>query len=395
MDTAAEDEVKKRFDPRNIKFAELKTTVSNYIDPILVSVKSADRETLVKGLSGVFLLYFVLFNFVYMNMDGTVKALERDMATATTQIIVPHNTSERFAHAGDANSSTAKLTEGLSQYEDVGRLPVIRSEDQLTSFRAYQSPFTFDAPEKRTVLSFMVKDYGLSEKSSKLALEQLPSEVSFLLSPYAKQPMQWIVKAREKGHEVWLDIPVQSELTPSSGLLTIFHHQNLQEKAELMRESLARGLGYVGVGMYLDGTIKATEADYRKLSDELYGRGLGIFEKNPNAPKTIAANAITRGAPFIQSDLDVLKMKGKNSLEELEDIALSKGHAIATVPIYPNVVKNLALWIKGVGQVDYLVAPVSAIYDLPLARNAKPKGPAPSGLRPTDHADGPEDSHHH
>jgi len=394
MDTAAEDVPKKRFDPRNIKFAELKTTASEYATPILLSVKSADRETLLKGLVGVFLLYLVIFLFVYMNMEGTVKALEKDMAVATTEITIPRNTSERFSHANDDHHAEVNLTEGLSKYEDVGRLPVIRSKDQLTSFRAYQSPFTFDAPEKRTVLSFMVKDYGLSEKSSNLALEQLPSEVSFLLSPYARQPMDWIVKAREKGHEVWLDIPVQSEPTPSSGLLTIFHHQNLQEKAELMRESLARALGYVGVGMYLDGTIKATEGDYRKLSDELYGRGLGIFEKNPNAPKTIAANAITRGAPFIQSDLDIMKMKGENSLEQLENIALSKGHAIATVPIYPNVVKNLSLWIEGVGKVDYLIAPVSAIYDLPLARNAKPKGPEPSGLRPADHVDSPETNHH-
>lgn len=389
MDTAAEDEVKKRFDPRNIKFAELKTTISSHAAPILLTIKSADRETLIKGLAGVCLFYLVLFMFVFMNMDGTVKALEKDMAVATTQIVVPQNTSERFSHSHEDQASEVNLTEGLSKYEDVGRLPVIRTKDQLTSFRAYQAPFTFNAPETRTVLSFMLKDYGLSEKSSDLALELLPAEVSFLLSPYAKQPIQWIVKAREKGHEVWLDVPVQSDLTPSSGLLTIFHHQNLQEKAELMRESLARALGYVGVGMYLDGTIKATEGDYRKLSDELYGRGLGIFEKNPKAPKTIAANAITRGAPFIQSDLDVLKMKGNNSLEELEDIALSKGHAIATVPIYPNTVKNLSLWIKGVGKVDYLIAPVSAIYDLPLARNAKPKGGSPSGLRPTDHAEIP------
>ena len=401
METAELNEEKKRFDPRNINVAGIKARFGGIFNSVLSFFKGADPNTLIKGTIFVFLIYGLAFSYVYFTGPAAIKEIETQMTSGRVELMpVVKEVSKNFLHK-DEEHEGPDLLPGLSKYEDAGRLPIIRSKDQLTSFRGYQTVFTFDTPEKRTVVAFMLTDFGLSEKYSNMAIEMLPAEVSFLLSPYAEHPREWISKARSHGHEVWLELPIQSEKFPSSGLQTIFHHQNLRDKATKMRKTLAHALGYVGVGIFLDDTISKTQDDYRKLSDEIYGRGLGVFERNPDAPKTIEASAVTRGAPFIQANLDIYKMKGNNSFQELERIANAKGDAVATVPSYPNAIKNLSMWIKAVGSVDYLVAPVSAIYDLPLARNARSKNnsnaTAPSGLKPSDHAPSPEAAHsnHH
>lgn len=390
MGISIPDSIKNRIDLRNINFAGIKQASIKHCQKLTSDVARADRKALRHGLGVVAGLYCFIFLCVYLFSSSTIQKLENRMAHETVEL----SHGPAFAHSKmDAKYyANADLVEGLSKYEDVGRLPVIRPHDQFTSFRAYQIPFEFQGYDQRIFISFMLKDFGLSEKNSELALELLPPEVSFLLSPYAAQPMEWVKRARSKGHEVWLDVPIQSDTYPDSGLNTIFHHQNLSEKTELLHESLTRALGYVGVGIYLDNSMKPVETHYKKISDELYGRGLGVFEKNPKAPQVIESIAVARGAPFIKADIEVHQINGKNSFSALEAIARKKKQAVATVPSYPKVIKYLTMWIEKAGRADYAVAPISAIYDLPIERNSAKQADAPAGLYPTDHAAQPMDN---
>lgn len=384
MGISIPDSIKNRIDLGNVDFAEIKKTITGHCQNLTSRLMQADRKTLLQALGVVVGIYCFIFLCVYLFSGSTIKKLEDRMAQESVELtqgeVLEHSKMNAQYYA-DAN-----LVEGLSKLEDIGRLPVIRPHDQFTSFRAYQIPFEFQGYDQRTFISFMLKNFGLSKTNSEMALEILPPEVSFLLSPYAQQPMEWVKRARTKGHEVWLDIPVQSNTYPDSGLNTIFHHQNLSEKSELLHGSLTSALGYVGVAMYLDDSIQPVEDHYKKISDELYGRGLGVFEKNPQAPQVIESIAVARGAPFIKADLEVFQMKGQNSFVALEAIARKKKHAVATIPPYPTVMKYLAMWIEKAGRADYAVAPVSAIYDLPIERNSAKQADAPSGLHPTDHA---------
>ncbi len=393
MGISIPDSIKNRIDLGNINFAEIKQAITRHCQSLTSLLMQADRKALLQALSVVVGIYCFIFLYVYLFSSSTISKLEDRMAKESVEL----TQGEAFGHSkmNAQYYADANLVEGLSKLEDVGRIPIIRPHDQFTSFRAYQIPFEFQGYDQRTFISFMLKDFGLSKNNSEMALEILPPEVSFLLSPYAQQPMEWVKRARSKGHEVWLDIPVQSDTYPGSGLNTIFHHQNLSEKSELLHGSLTSALGYVGVGMYLDDSIRPVEDHYKKISDELYGRGLGVFEKNPKAPQVIESIAVARGAPFIKADIEVFQMKGQNSFVTLEAIARKKKHAVATIPAYPTVMKHLAMWIDKVGRADYAVAPVSAIYDLPIERNSAKQADAPSGLHPTDHAAQPIDNHGH
>ncbi len=371
---------KGNIDFKYINIAHISNIIRQQNSNLTSLLSKADKRALLKGLSVVAGFYIIIFSFVYIKSDTTLKAIEDTMPSEIIEVskgdIFNHG---KINHVYDKNIN---LVAGLSRFEDTGNIPIIRKSDQLTSFRAYQTPFNFNDIKNKNLLSFMVADFGLSEKMSNMALDILPPQVSFLLSPYADLPMEWIKRAREKGHEIWIDLPIQNKKNIDQGINTIFHHQNLSEKTKMMHKTLASALGYVGVAMYMDKSSESVTNHYKQLTNELYGRGIGIFEKNPNAPKYIEAIAIAKGAPYIKVDLQIYQMHGKNSFQEVEAITQNKGYAVALIPSYPKAIKNLAVWIEKVGKIDYAIAPISAIYDLPLERDS------PSyynGLKPSDH----------
>ncbi|MCK5374644.1 MAG: divergent polysaccharide deacetylase family protein, partial [Alphaproteobacteria bacterium] len=276
-----------------------------------------DKRYLLIILSGILGFYLLIFVYVHFSADRTIAKMEQKMATIgvklTEKELAPfYYTNDRGAslysynnYKPDIDSQTmanANLIEGLSVYDEtIGRLPMIRSADSLTSFRAYQASFSLNGIGKKPVLSFIMKDYGLSDKDSNMALDILPPEVSFLLSSYATLPQEWINRARERGHEVWIEIPIQHGDHNDTGLNTIYHHNALGEKGRLLRKSLARGLGYVGVGVFMDQTALDSDKHYKKLVSELYGRGIAIFALNPEAPSFVESMAITKAAPYIKA----------------------------------------------------------------------------------------------
>ncbi len=335
-----------------------------------------DKRQLLISCSGVLFFYVIVFSYVYFSSANTIESMEKNMATISVELkekapsaygIGAHKAAN--PDIGSHEMAKANLLEGLSKYDSMfGRLPVIRAGDQLTSFRAYQTPFSLDGIGNKPVISFVLKDYGLSAKASNTALDILPPEVSFLLSPYADLPQEWINRARAAGHEVWIEIPIQREGSTDSGLNTVFHHDSLSEKGKTMRTSLSRGLGYVGVGVFMDEGITETGEHYTKLLEELYGRGLAALEMNPEAPTFIEAMAVTKAAPYIKTTDNVKRVSGINPFSTVEENAHKTGQAVAVIPPYPVMIKDLALWIEKVGKIDYVIAPASAIYDLPLAR---------------------------
>ncbi|PCI56782.1 MAG: hypothetical protein COB36_00445 [Alphaproteobacteria bacterium] len=369
------------------KFAHCKGIITAIIQRI-------DMMALAKGLITVTVIYSLLFLYVYLNSAGTIAKLESQVIVENVPI-----THVEKSHTQITNvPASMSVIDGLHEVTDTGHLPIIRKEDNLTSFRAYQHPFTFKNIGNKPLISFIIMDYGLSKEQSLTALDLLPPEISFILSPYSSLPGEWMSMAQSKGHEVWLSLPIQNKKSHNLGGNTVYHHSPLLEKKNNMHKSLVKTQGYIGIGSYTDDSTNSAKQHYIELAEDLYTRGLGILELNPNAPTFIEGKALSMGAPYIKADLEVFRIRGKeNSFETLEAIAQEKGHAVAIIPNYPATIKNLAVWIMKVAQADYIIAPVSAIYDLPLHRSnnnasAKKMEIDPTPLHRDDHRE-PEDIH--
>lgn len=347
-----------------------------------------DIRALLIGLSTVFLFYALAFAYVALQSSATIANLESQLPSthvAITKIEAPVIHHEEDNHIPVHNDF---LIDGLSHNTNAGELPIIRKSDYLTSFRAYQAPFTHDKNSKKPVIAFIVKDYGLSAGNSRAAADTLPAEISFMLSPYANEPSKWLARAQNKGHEIWMHLPVQNAASADLGPYTVFHHASLSDKQNAIYATMSKTLGYVGLAGYTDEGLSSAKDNYVQLFDELYSRGLGYLELNPDASQLIYSKAFMKGAPYIKADLEVFAMKGESSFESLERIAQDKGHAVAVIPNYAAAIKNLRMWVEKVGHIDYQIAPISTIYDLP------PPDIAPSELQSDDLIE-PEEEHHH
>ncbi|MGH1376871.1 MAG: divergent polysaccharide deacetylase family protein [Alphaproteobacteria bacterium] len=352
------------------------------------------------GMATLGILYFLVSFYVSWSGAATLAALESKLSSETVSVHVAPPPEEQDKHgfqnkhATKDKKNTFKLVKGLYKRTGEGKLPIIRRSDNLTSFRAYQAPFSFKDIGDKPLIAFIIQDFGLSQKNSEKALDILPPQVSFVLSPYAALPQEWLKMAKSKGHEVWLNIPIQNNTSPDLGPNTIFHHTALPKKAENMHASFSVALGYSGVASFTDNSMNRVKGHYLKIMDEIYARGLGFLELNPNASTTIEGKALTLGAPYIKSNMTVLRPKGNNSFQQLEKVAKKNGYAVAIVPNYPDSIKNLSVWILKVGQMDYAIAPISAIYDLPLHRAAPDIADTTKTLSPKDHEQPSQHSEH-
>lgn len=386
-------------------FAQIKSKIPSFpaslsgLSANMDFVRDIDMKALAIGLGLVATSYACLYFYVSSNAQDTIKAIESRLAYETVSVTSMKAKQEK----NERPAASKQVIEGLYQNTASGYLPIIRRNDNLTSFRAYQRPFSFENVDlTKPVVSFIVVDFGLSKDQSLKSMDILPPEVSFVLSPYASLPEEWVSMAREKGHEVWLNQPIQQENAIDLGNYMIFHHASYNDKLKSLFSTLAITQGYLGISSYTDKTLDYAAEDYSKLAEEVYTRGLGYLETNPNAPKTIEGKSITFGAPYIQADMELLRTKGEQSFDDLEHIAQKQGHVVVVVPNASKVVKNLAVWIMKIAQADYTLAPASAMFDLPLyqaSHNVKHDNNAimtetPTELKTNDH-DMLEDTTHH
>lgn len=359
---------------------------------------NVDIVAFVKGLAVVISVYALIFIYIYVNSASTIEQIKEQITVENIPLTLTKKPPNK-RNINDENHTPISVIKGLHEITDIGRLPIIRTKDNFTSFRAYQKPFSFkELSLNKPIISFVLVDYGLSKENSLSALDLLPAEVSFVLSPYASLPAEWMSMAQDKGHEVWINLPIQNSKSYDFGKYSVYHHSPLSDKMHVMYKTLSKTQGYVGAGTYTDEYLNSAKQHYLKLAEDIYHRGLGILELNPDAPTSIEGKALSMGAPYIKADLEIFKIKGKkNSFEKLEDIAQENGHAVAVIPNYPSTIKNAAVWIMKVAKADYIIAPVSTIYDLPLYRHNGNSGNSKeivaTPLHKNDHIE-PEEAKH-
>ncbi len=377
-------------------FSAVKDKLNKLKGSFLLTLKHMDYKALGIGFALCVSVYVALFSYVSIQANATITALNSQLYQQSFPIDDPQ---ERFTKQKAEESVLDKdlMISGLYEKTDHGLLPVIR-KDLLTSFRAYQSTVDLEKlPKDRPFISFMILDYGLSDTGSEDILSSLPPNLSLMLSPYAMRPKSWVQKARNKGFEVWLDIPLQNMHKHDQGKYSLLHHAGLEAKADALYKSLSSAIGYIGLGVYTDQSFDYAKDDYMQVVDEVYNRGLGLFEKNPDVKSSIRGKAFAMGAPYIQADIMAYQTIGENSFDEASQIAKSRGYAVVVVPDYPKTIKNLAAWCKNIGATEFNIVPVSAIYDVPafLAKSEGHQEVSPHSLKQIDLQEPEEHSSEH
>jgi polysaccharide deacetylase 2 family uncharacterized protein YibQ len=329
-------------------------------------------KAFLQGLVAVAVLYAVLFALIAFKGPAALKEIEERMALETVVIERPvtalHGAQKETLDESpgtveevrvwpplDANTPPEELIpapiEGLLE----SGLPCI-APSGLTPFAGYKKPFSIpDQP----VIAVVIADYGLSDEVSNAILELMPDRVSLVVNPYAAKAGEWQKRARERGHETWMHLPMETEDYPRSdpGPEGLLSSESLQYNQERLGWTLARAQGYAGIAAYSDRAFEDAHSILKKLLEDVFGRGLAWFELNPAASPDIETIATAGSNPYVRNGFFVDSV----SLKKLETEAQEKGFAIALVKPVPAQLKSLRIWLDTLSSKGIALAPVSAL----------------------------------
>ncbi|NYZ13605.1 divergent polysaccharide deacetylase family protein [Azospirillum sp. RWY-5-1] len=256
---------------------------------------------------------------------------------------------------------------GLFEESKNGRLPRI-AEDGRKPWQVYARPFPPN--ERRPRIAIVMADMGLSGVTTGNAIQRLPPTVTLAFVPQAERLDTWVERARTKGHEVMLALPMEpidfprSDPGPNALLTGLPADRNL----ERLSMGLGKVAGYVGVTSTTGSKFTGSADALKPVMDALKARGLLFVDARVNPRSVAAAAAQQAGVPgaFVDRVIDRDLSRGAidDQLRELESVAKQQGAAVGLALPYPSTIERINLWAPGLGDRGVVLAPVSAVVTL-------------------------------
>ena len=245
---------------------------------------------------------------------------------------------------------------GVSRKTAEGILPVI-APGGLTPARAYARPFKASG---RPRVAIVIGGLGLDPELTRQAIESLPPQVTLAFSPYAPNLQDWINRARERGHEILLEAPMEPEDYPENdpGPYTLRARAQPAETVRKLEWILGRATGYFGVTNRMGGRFVKSPEGMSALTGALRSRGLAFVDSG------IAAGS--GGGDLRASGDQVLdRVLSPTAIDEallrVEATALQKGQGLGMTQAYPLTLRQVASWASQIESRGYQLAPASAL----------------------------------
>lgn len=244
-----------------------------------------------------------------------------------------------------------------------GLLPVTGPNGE-TSRSYYARPFP--ANEKRPRISIVIGGLGLSQKATAAAIDRLPAEVTLAFAPYGKNLQTSINRARSRGHEVLLELPMEPFDYPTNdpGPFTLLTNNNSAQNSQRLEWLLAQFNGYVGVTNYLGAKFTSTPEALMPVLRELDERGLLVLDDGTSSRSLVASLSRKMHVPYRTAsrtvDLRVSRAAIDDALLDLENVTRRQGSAVGMGYAYPVTIDRILMWVKTLEQKGFVLAPVSA-----------------------------------
>ncbi len=214
----------------------------------------------------------------------------------------------------------------------------------------------------------VVEGLGLSQTGTQKAIDALPEDVTLAFAPYGSSLERWVSKAREKGHEVLLQIPLEPADYPN---VNPGEHTLLVSGGAANRDDLHWALGrmtaYAGVMNHMGERFLQDERAVLPFLGEIGDRGLFYLDDGTTeqdvAPKIGAALKV----PVVIADRTLDRVRSQSAIESelagLEATARARGIAVGIASAFPASVEAIANWARGAEARGIIIIPASAATD--------------------------------
>lgn len=250
---------------------------------------------------------------------------------------------------------------GLLRRSAYGQIPRIGVDGRRAS-KVYAQVFT---PGKEPAVALIVGGLGINKALTERAIDELPAHVTLAFAPYAKDLSFWSKRARDAGHEVMIEIPMENREIDAAALgpavLTASRPEDNQQRLDWI---LSRFQGYFGATNYLGAKFSGDRAAMDALLARLKEAGLAYVDDT---------GALSRGAPrpdvatidrLVDPGYGDNESRTKRDLQSLEKVAQAGGDALGKTYVNDGSLDEIADWARTLDQRGLALAPASAVLAL-------------------------------
>ena len=243
-----------------------------------------------------------------------------------------------------------------------GLLPRIGS-DGARPADIYARPVMTTAKAGAPRIALVLTGLGLAANVTADAAEKLPAAVSFAFAPYGRDVERDVAAAREAGHEVLLQVPMEPfDAQNNPGPHTLLAGAEASRTADDLQWLMSRFTGYVGVANFLGAKFMSSEGALAPALRELSERGLFFLDDGSSPQSLTQTLAPGLGLSAARADvvLDVRPEALDAALFRLEAAARQNGLAIGVASALPATIDRLARFSKALEARGFALVPVSA-----------------------------------
>lgn len=256
----------------------------------------------------------------------------------------------------------------VEQRTEQGIIPVIAADG--TKPWQYFAKQDYAKPTNKPRIAVIVSGLGLAALPTQNAIA-LPAEVTLSFSPYGRQATATLAaKARTAGHEIMLDLPMQTERYPAVDPGPYGIRKDLSTADNIIRLSaiMTKARGFVGLLGTMRDVVSNDTVRIVPLIEKLASHGLLFVAGHTQAPEGMFRIQRSAGVPVLMTDIvvddHITESHIKNELARAEDYARTHGHALVVGHSYPLTIDLLAAWLKTLAQKGFAIVPVSALGSL-------------------------------
>jgi len=341
------------------------------------------KKAPIRPASAILLLAWLVLLAGLAGAGGYVLMLPEGQMNSMSQVAIA------LGPAGDPETPIPEArVEPAEQETTVPQAEPTRAEapagaGALPQWQRYSQDF--DETDKRPRIAIILTGMGLSSAATEAAITQLPGAVTLSFTPYSRRLDQWISLARNGGHEVMLDLPMEPTSYPDDdpGPQALLTALSPAQNVGRLKWTLDRARAYVGVATTMGSRFTTSEEALTPVLEALKKQGL-IFIDNRSSQESVAwrlaakmgvANALNdRTLDTGQANRAAIDAR----LVQLEGVARAEGFAVAMGRPYPVTIERLREWAKGLSERGFVLAPISAVvdrqrYHLSITQNTQAK----------------------
>jgi polysaccharide deacetylase 2 family uncharacterized protein YibQ len=211
---------------------------------------------------------------------------------------------------------------------------------------------------------------GLNDLTTVSAITKLPGDVSLAFAPYGDNLKAQAARARDAGHEILLQVPMESFNYPQDnpGAQTLTTDAPAARNLERLQWVMARAAGFVGIENFLGARFTSDEAALTPILKDLSERGLMFLDDGSSARSLAPAIGASLHLPVARADvvIDAAPTDAAidAALNRLETLARDKGLASASASALPITLDHLSRWAAGLSERGVDLVPITSTVGL-------------------------------